>query len=68
MPHESLDARDDLPKQLPSQVALGQLQDEVPSVPNEPAAGLEESLLRENGIVAVSGHGAHYPFTASRTP
>ena len=33
MPRESLDALDNLPKQALRQVALGQLQDEVPSVP-----------------------------------
>jgi hypothetical protein len=44
MPRESLDAPDDLPKERRSQVALGQLQDEVPSMPDEAPAGLEEPL------------------------
>jgi hypothetical protein len=41
MPRESLDAPDDLPKQALCQVALGQLEHEVPGVPNEALAGLE---------------------------
>ena len=45
MPRESLDAPEDLPKQAPRQVALGKLQDEVPSIPDEAPACLEESLL-----------------------
>jgi len=44
-PRESLDAPEDLPKQAPRQVALGKLQDEVPSIPDEAPACLEESLL-----------------------
>jgi len=46
MPPESLDTREDLPKERQSQVALGQLQDEVPGVPNEAPAGLEQALLQ----------------------
>jgi hypothetical protein len=41
MPRESLDAPEDLPKESGCQVALDQLQDEVPGVPNEAATGLE---------------------------
>jgi hypothetical protein len=37
---------ENLPKQTSRQVAFGQLQDEVPGVPNEAAAGLEQSLLQ----------------------
>ena len=46
MPRELLNAPEYLPKESRRQVALGQLQDEVPSVPNEAAAGLEQSLLQ----------------------
>jgi hypothetical protein len=55
MPREPLDTPEDLPNQAPRQVALGQLafgllafgllQDEVPRVPDEASAGLEEPLL-----------------------
>ena len=45
MPRELPDARDDLPKQAPRQVALGQLQDEVAAVSNQTPAGLEQPLL-----------------------
>ena len=46
MPCESLDAPEDSPKEALCQVAFGQLQDEVPGVPNEAAAGLEQPLLQ----------------------
>jgi hypothetical protein len=39
MPREPLDAPDDLPKQALCQVALGQLEDEVPRMPDEAPAG-----------------------------
>jgi hypothetical protein len=45
MPHESLDAPDDLPKQAPCQVALGQLEHEVSGMSDKPPAGLEQPLL-----------------------
>jgi hypothetical protein len=45
MPRESLDAPEDLPKEAPGQVTLGQLEDEVPSISDEPPTGLEEPLL-----------------------
>jgi hypothetical protein len=38
----SLDAPEDLPKQAVGQVAFGQLEDEVPSMPDEASAGLAE--------------------------
>jgi len=38
-PRESLDAPDDLPKQAPRQVTLGQLEDEVPRMPDKAPAG-----------------------------
>jgi hypothetical protein len=46
MPRESLDTPEDLPKESGCQVALGQLEDEVPSVPNEAPTGLEQPLLQ----------------------
>ncbi len=45
MPCESLDALENLPKEGPCQVAFGELEGEVPSMPDEPSAGLEEPLL-----------------------
>jgi len=41
MPGEPLDAPDDLRKQALSQLAFGQLQDEVPGMSDEASAGLE---------------------------
>ena len=38
MPRESPDAPEDLPKEAPGQVTFGQLEDEVPSMPDEPPA------------------------------
>jgi hypothetical protein len=46
MPRESLDAAEDLAKQACCQVTLGELQDEVPGMPNQPPAGVEEQLLQ----------------------
>jgi len=45
MPPKSRDAAQDLPKEAPGQVTFGQLEDEVPSMPDEPPTGLDESLL-----------------------
>jgi len=45
MPREALDAPDDLPKQALCQVALGQLEHEVPGMPDQAPAGLEQPLL-----------------------
>ena len=58
MPRESLDALENLPKQAPCQVALGQLEDEVPRMPDEAPAGLEQPLLDQPHLVgpkAVAG-------------
>src|SRR5712692_6247538 len=46
MPRESLDAPDDLRKQALSQLAFGQLQDEVPGMSDEASAGPEQALLQ----------------------
>jgi len=43
MPREPLDAPDDLRKQALSQLAFGQLQDEVPGMSDEASAGLEQA-------------------------
>jgi hypothetical protein len=45
VPGESLDAPKNLPKETSRQVAFGKLKHEVPSVPEEASAGLEEPLL-----------------------
>jgi hypothetical protein len=42
---ESLDAPDNLPKQALREAALGQLEDEVPGMPDQATTGLEQSLL-----------------------
>jgi hypothetical protein len=46
MPRESSDALENLPKATPRQVAFGKLQSEVPGMPDEAAAPLEEPLLK----------------------
>ncbi len=46
MPCEPLDAPDDLRKQALSQLAFGQLQDEVPGMSDEASAGPEQALLQ----------------------
>ncbi len=55
MPRESLDARDDLPEQGPCQVAFGKLQGEVPGMPDEASAALEQSLLQARQRPALDG-------------
>jgi len=42
---EPLDALENLPKEAPGQATLGKLEHEVPRMPNQAPAGLEESLL-----------------------
>src|SRR3989442_283324 len=61
MPCEPLDAPEDLPKERRCQVALGQLQDEVSSVPNEAAPGLEQALLQARQGPALDGGGQNQP-------
>jgi hypothetical protein len=46
MLREPLDAPEDLPKESRSQVALGQLEDEVPRMPDQATTGLEQPLLQ----------------------
>jgi hypothetical protein len=55
MPRESLDAPDNLPKETPCQVAFGQLEDEVPRMPDEAPAGLEQPLLEARQGPALDG-------------
>jgi hypothetical protein len=57
MPRESLDARQNLPKEAPRQVALGELQDHVLCVPEEAATDLEQLLLRARQRPALDGNG-----------
>ena len=45
MPRESLDASENLPKEFPRQVALGELEHEVPGMADQASTGLEEPLL-----------------------
>src|SRR6266852_6115536 len=45
MPRESLDALENLTKEASRQVALGELQGEVPGMPDEASARLEQPLL-----------------------
>src|SRR2546426_10313561 len=55
MPYEPLDTPDDLRKQALSQLAFGQLQDEVPSMSDEASAGLEEPLFQARERPALDG-------------
>jgi hypothetical protein len=57
MPREPLDAPDDLRKEARRQLTFGQLQDEVPGVPNEASAGLEQALLQAREGPALDGRG-----------
>ncbi len=57
VPRESLDGPENLPEEGPRQAALSQLQDEEPRVPDEAAAGLEESLLEARQGPALDGTG-----------
>jgi hypothetical protein len=57
VPGQSLDTRENLPKERRRQVAFGQLQDEVPRVPNEAAAGLEQPLLQARQRPTLDGTG-----------
>ena len=61
MPRESLDTPKDLPKEAPRQVALGQLEHEVPRMPDQPPAGLEEPLLETRQGPALDGDGQDEP-------
>lgn len=57
MPRESPDAPEDQPKEAPGQVTFGQLEDEVPGVPNETSPVLEQPLLETHEGPALDGNG-----------
>ncbi len=57
MPREPLDAVENPPKEAPCQVALGQLEHEVPSMPDEAPAGLEQPRLEAREGPALDGDG-----------
>src|SRR5262245_10181076 len=61
VPRQSLDAPKNLPKQARRQGALGELQDEVPGMPNEAATGLEEPLLEARQRPALDSRGEGEP-------
>ena len=61
MPRESLDALENLPKETPRQVAFGELQVEVPGMPNEAPARLEQPLLETREGPALDGDGQNEP-------
>jgi len=55
VPREPLDAPDDLRKHALSQLAFGQLQDEVPGMSDEASTGLEQALLQARQRPALDG-------------
>ena len=55
MSRESLDAPEDLPKESWRQVALGQLEDNVPRMQDEAPAGRESPLLEARQGPALDG-------------
>ena len=61
VPHESFDAAENLPKETPCQGAFGELQDEVPGMPNQAAAGLEQPLLQARQRPTLNGQGQDEP-------
>jgi len=61
MRRESPDVPENLPREAPRQVALGQLEHEVPRMPDEAPAGLEEPLLEGRQGPAPDGEGQDEP-------
>jgi hypothetical protein len=61
VPRESLDAPKNLPKEGSRQVALGEVQDEVPGMPDEASAGLEQPLLQTRQRPTLDGDGEDEP-------
>ena len=55
MPRESRNVPEDLPKERRCQVALGQLEDEIPGMADEATAGLEQPLLEAREGPALDG-------------
>ncbi len=58
---------ENLPKEAPCQVVLGQLEHEVPRVPDQPPAGLEEPLLQVRQGPALEGERQNQPALNSIT-
>jgi hypothetical protein len=61
MPRESLDAPENPPKESRRQVGSGQVDDEVPGVPNKASAGLAQSLLQARQRPALDGEAQDQP-------
>jgi len=61
VPRELLDAPENLPKEGSRQVAFRKLEHEVPSVPNETSARLEEPLLETRQRPTLDGDGQDQP-------
>jgi hypothetical protein len=61
VPRQSFDASKNLAEEARSQVALGELQDEVPGMPDQASARLEESLLEARQRPALDGPGQGKP-------
>ena len=61
MPCEPLDAPADQRKQTLSQLAFGQLQDEVPAMSDEASTSLEQALLETREGPALDGDGQDEP-------
>ncbi len=61
MPRKPLDPLKNLPKVRRSQVAFGQLEDEVPCTPDQPAADLAQSLLQARQRSTLDGQGQDEP-------
>jgi hypothetical protein len=57
MPHELLDALENLTKEASRQVALGELQGKVPGMPDEASARLEQPLLEARKGPVLDGDG-----------
>jgi hypothetical protein len=61
MPRESLDTAENPPKEASRQVALSQLEQEVPRMPDHPPASLEEPLLQTRQGPALDGNRQNEP-------
>jgi hypothetical protein len=61
MPRQPFDAPENLLKEGPGQVALGELQGEVPGVPDQPPARLEEPLRQTRERPVLDRHRQHEP-------
>ena len=61
VPRQPLDAPENLPKEVARQVVLGQLEDEVPRMPDQATARLEEPLLETCKRPTLHGWGQDEP-------